>query len=297
MNIVICGANSHVGQNLLEHVLASDDLTAVAMVRSQQAAAGLPTSPRIRPVVVDYEDEVGLTQAFEAVDAVVHLAGVLFESRGSTYERANVATTAAVAASARAAGGAQLIFISALGAASDSSNAYLRSKGEAEDLVRAAGLPGTILRTPMLLGPGSAAASALLRSASRSQTWVLGGGHQMLRPLDLDDLSQAILAAAQHPREGVRTLELTGPVSIAQEALIRLMASMQGRSVRVRSIPVWLASAFASVRHALGAGGVSPAVIEVITAAERVTDNGDAALSIELTPLDITLGKLIGTDP
>ena len=297
MNIAICGANSSVGRNLLEHVLASDELTAVAMVRSESAAASLPVSERIRPAVVDYEDETGLTRHLEKTDAVVHLAGVLFESKGSSYARANVATTAAVVAAAQAAGVKQVIFISALGAASDSANAYLCSKGEAEDLVRASGLSATILRTPMLLGPGSAAAESLLRSASKGQAWVLGGGRQMLRPLDLDDLSQAILAAAKHPPEGASTLELTGPKPIAQEELIRLMASMQGRSVQVRSIPVWLARSSATVLHALTGSGVSPTVIEVITAEEQVAENGDAALGIELTPLETTLGKLIGNEP
>lgn len=53
MKIALCGANSHVGQNLLEHVRAADDITAVAMVRSQRAADILPVSERIHPVRVD----------------------------------------------------------------------------------------------------------------------------------------------------------------------------------------------------------------------------------------------------
>ncbi|MCC5885990.1 MAG: NAD(P)H-binding protein [Gammaproteobacteria bacterium] len=296
MKIALCGANSNVGQNLLAHVLAAADITAVAMVRSQRAADALPASDRIRPVVADYEDAAELARHFEGVDAVVHLAGVLFEARGSSYARANVATTAAVVAAAKAAGAGQVIFISALGAASGSANPYLRSKGEAEDLVRASGLPGTILRTPMLLGPGSAAASALLRSASRSQAWVLGGGRQMLRPLDLDDLSRAILNVVRQPPGGVATWELTGPEPITQEALIRLMGSLQGRSVRVRAVPVGLAKSVAAVVHAVTGGGASPAVIDVITAQEQVAENGDAKLGIELTPLQATLGKLIGND-
>lgn len=296
MNLAICGANSSVGQNLFAHVLAGDALSAVAMVRSQRAAADLPASGRVRTVVVDYEDEAGLTGSLEGADVVVHLAGVLFETRGSSYARANVATTAAVVAAAQAAGVQRVIFISALGASPDAANAYLRSKGEAEDLVRASGLPGTILRTPMLLGPGSAAANALLRSAAGSRAWVLGGGRQLLRPLDLDDLSRAILAAAGLSSEHVTTLELTGPEPITQAALIRRMAGLEGRSVRIRTIPVWLARSLAKVLHGVTGGGVSPAVIDVITAGERVTDNGDAALGIELTPLDVTLGKLIGKD-
>lgn len=297
MNIAICGANSSVGLNLLEHLLASADHRAVAIVRSAKAAAALPASGRITPVVADYGDEVELARHVEAVDAVVHLAGVLFESKGSSYQHANVASTAAAVAASRAAGVSRFIFVSALGAASSASNAYLRSKGEAEDLVRDSGLCATILRTPMLLGPGSAAGAALLQSAARQQAWVLAGGRQTLRPLDLDDLSRAVLAAVRRPAEGVLTLELTGPEPVTQAELIRRLARMQGRSLRIRSLPVWLAKAGATLLHAVTGGGVSPTVIEVITAEETVIVNGDEALGLRLTPLETTLDKLIGQHP
>lgn len=297
MKLAIFGANSSVGQNLLGHVLARPDDTAVALVRSWHSAQALPVSERIHPVVVDYEDEAGITGHLEGVDAVVHLAGVLFETRNSSYARANVATTAAVVSAARNAGVARIIFISALGAASSAANPYLRSKGEAEELITASGSAATILRTPMLLGPGSAAASALLRSASKERAWLLGGGRQVLRPLDLDDLSVAIIAAAHSSPQGVARHDLTGPEPITHAALVQRMASLQGRSVRVRSIPVGLAKFFAGLLRLLRGSGVSPAVIDVITADERGAGSGDAVSGVVLTPLDSTLGKLIRKQP
>jgi nucleoside-diphosphate-sugar epimerase len=106
-----------------------------------------------------------------------------------------VLSTQAVAEAARAVGAEHLVLVSVLGADSESSNQFLRSKGEAERLARGSGVGVTILRTPILLGPGTAGSAALRRSVVSGWTKLLGGGRHILRPLDVDDLSRAVLAA------------------------------------------------------------------------------------------------------
>src|SRR5690606_37757978 len=123
-----------------------------------------------------YSDSQGLIQAFQGADSVIHLAGILFESPGNTYQGANVDSTAAVVNAVRAAGVRRLLFVSVLGASAQSANPFYRTKGEAEALVLAAGLQATVLRTPLLLGPDTAGGQALLREASAGNTRLLGGG-------------------------------------------------------------------------------------------------------------------------
>ncbi|MEE2899955.1 MAG: NAD(P)H-binding protein, partial [Gemmatimonadota bacterium] len=184
MTIAVTGANSSVGLNLLAHIVERGDLEAIGCVRSQRAAASLPESPRITARIVSYQRADGLKKALDGVSCVVHLAGILIESKASTYESANVASAAAVAGAARAAGVQHIVLVSVIGANSDSPNRYLRSKGEAERVVTESGLSATVLRTTILLGVGTAGAAAILRSASRSKTRLLGGGRYTVRPLD-----------------------------------------------------------------------------------------------------------------
>ena len=87
MKIAITGANSSVGKNLLSHLSTESDIQIVAGVRSESAFSTLPEAPGINPRVISYDDTEDLTAAFEGVDAVVHLAGILMESRHSTYEK------------------------------------------------------------------------------------------------------------------------------------------------------------------------------------------------------------------
>ncbi|TVS17938.1 MAG: NAD-dependent epimerase/dehydratase family protein [Gammaproteobacteria bacterium] len=293
MRIAVTGANSSVGCNLLGHVADAADVTAIACARSAKALATLPAAPNVETALLDYADHTGLVAIVSGADAIVHLAGVLFEGQGTSYTGANVDTTAAVVAAARAANVGHVVFISALGAAAGSANGYFRSKGEAEDVVLASGLKGTIMRTPMLLGPGSAAANALVKTAQRKRAFVLGGGRQMLRPLDLDDLSRAILLACEHPPAETVIHELTGPEALTQRALMQRVAAMLGHELRIVAVPIWSARLAAGLMRRIRGSGVSPAVIDVITAAEQVDRNADADLGLTLTPLEDTLRKFV----
>lgn len=293
MKIAITGANSSVGKILIDQLLAQDDIDVVAGARSASALAGLPESPRLTGAQVDYQDPESLRATLNGCDCVVHLAGILIENKHSNYATANVAATAAVMDAARAASVSRVVFVSVVNADPGARNAYLRSKGAAEDLVRASGLAGGILRTPMLLGPGSAGAASLVGTAGRGQAKVLGGGHYAMQPLDIDDLCQAIINLSRSDDPAINSYDLVGPERIAYRDLISRTAKLMNKTVEIASVPVWTAKIGAAINCTLKGGGVSPTVIDVITSNEDVAQNSDQALGIQLTTLDDTLRKII----
>ena len=295
--IAVVGANSAVGSALLAQVAAGGALDVVAAVRRPEVVGGLPQSPRISPRVVDYRRSDDLADAFAGAGAVVHLAGILFESRTSDYRSGNVEVTRAVVEAARAAAVGHVVFVSSLGADPRSRNGYFRSKGEAERLVAESGLDATIIRTPLLLGPGTAGGRALVATASGPAARVLGGGAHRLRPLDVDDLCGAVLGCCERPAAGVRTCDLVGPETLTHRELIERAAGCLGREARVRSTPVWLARLAARVAGLVRKGGLTPAVIDVITSDETVDRNAAAELGVSLTPLPDTLARLCRSVP
>ena len=293
MTIAVTGANSSVGQNLLAHVAERGDVRVIAGVRSERAAASLPASPRITTRVISYDDVSELAAGLEGASCVVHLAGILIESRASTYASANVATTAAVVEASRTAGVEHIVLVSVIGAGADSPNRYLRSKGEAEKAVAESGISSTTIRTSILLGPGTSAAAAIVRTAGQGKARLLGGGHHFMRPLDVDDLSRAILEVCRTRPEGVSVHELVGPESISYRELIGRVAGMMGKGISIGVIPVWIAKLGTAITSRVNGGGVSPTVIDVITTDEVVERNADADLGISLTPLTTTLHHIL----
>lgn len=292
-NVAVTGANSAVGTALLRRIADREALRAVAAVRRPEALAGLPQSPRIAGRLLDYGRPESVRDVVAGAECVVHLAGVLLESGRTSYQSGNVETTRALVDAALDAGAGRIVFVSSLGADPRSPNGYYRSKGEAESVVAGAGIDAAIIRTPLLLGPGTAGGRALLRDAARRSARVLGGGVHLLRPLDVEDLCSAILRCCVEPAAGVHTYELVGPTALSQRDLLLRTARLLGADLSVRSMPIPLAKLVAGCAGLVRTGGLTPAVIDVITAAETVGRNADADLGIELTPLADTLARLV----
>ncbi len=294
MRIVVTGANGNVGKNLLAHASQRTDVDVVAAVRSERAAAALGTRPRVDVRVVSTDDVDDLARALAGASSLVHLSGILIESPTASYEQANVAATETAVEACRRAGVPHIVLVSALGADVRAANRYRRSKGEGERAAERSGLDATIIRTPILLGPDTAGAAGIVRPILSGKVRLLGGGQYLMRPLDIDDLSAAVLFACQHHPKGVHIHELAGPEPIAYRDLIARVAGMMGRTVTYGSVPIWAAKVGALINSRLkGGGGFNPTVIDVITTSEAVAHNADRELGVTLTPLSATLDKIV----
>ena len=292
MRVAITGANSSVGKNLLVRLSKEEDITIVAGVRNEKVIPELPKSPAIKPTVINYDDIKSLEKALDGADIVIHLAGILIETKHSNYANANIAATAAIVDAAKKSDVKSIIFISVVGASPESRNAYFRSKGVAEELVLGSGLGARILRTPILFGPNAAGSQAIIGMISSGQAKLLGGGHYQMRPLDIDDLSEALTILCSTSIQDQVTYELVGPESAPYRDIIEMTAQVMGKTIAFGNVPILLAKFGAAISSILKGGGITPTVIDVITQDEIVKTNADSALGITLTPMKQTLKKM-----
>lgn len=291
MRIAITGANSAVGKAILRCAssLGTEANTLVAAVRSERAAGEITPllGPSSTVARISYDDPGSLDAAFHGASAVIHLAGILVEQPGSTYEQANVASTRSVVSAATRCGAEKFVLVSATGADEKSSNGYYRSKGLSEAMVRESGLSYTILRAPILLGQGTEGSAALIRNATGTQARLIGGGCALQQPLAVDDLARGALAAAQPSVARNRTLDVVGPVSLPERELVTRAARLLGHEIQISSISKrWLSFALA-IRRRVSGPGFSPDVVEVITDDTQLDPQPAATeLGIHLTGLD-----------
>ena len=292
MKVAITGANSSVGKNLLVRLSKEEDITIVAGVRNEKVIPELPKNPAIKPTIINYDDIKSLEKALDGADIVIHLAGILIETKHSNYANANIAATAAIVDAAKKSDVKSVIFISVVGASPESRNAYFRSKGVAEELVLSSGLGARILRTPILFGPNAAGSQAIIGMISSGQAKLLGGGHYQMRPLDIDDLSEALTILCSTSIQDQVTYELVGPESAPYRDIIEMTAQVMGKTIAFGNVPILLAKFGAAITSILKGGGITPTVIDVITQDEIVKTNADSALGITLTPMKQTLKKM-----
>jgi NADH dehydrogenase len=299
MRIVITGANSATGQAILR--CASENTAApnvmVAAIRSERAADQIRTllGERSSRAQISYDDPESLDEAFQGASAIIHLAGILIERPGSTFQQANVAPARSVVEAAKRCTVEKFVLISAMGADEKSSNGYYRTKGQVEALVRSSGLCYTTLRAPLLLGPATQGAAALARNASGPKARLIGGGRNFQQPLYVDDLARAAILAAQPSIAANRTLDVVGPVSLTERDLVERAARLLGNQVRISSIPKQLLSFALTIRRRVSGPGFSADTVEVITADTRLDPRPIATeLGIRLTGIEEMIRNSLG---
>jgi NADH dehydrogenase len=283
--IATTGANGRIGQCLLQRAPGARAL--VRSERAAQALAGLGADVR----VLDVRDVDGLTRAAEGCEAWIHLVGILKQTRSARYEDAHERSCEAIARAAERAGVKRVVCLSILGARPDDENACLASKGRADAILLAGSVPATVLRVPMVLGPGEIAAFALRRQALARVAFLVRGGATHEQPIDTRDVVSALLLAAADRSGASAALDLAGPESLAHRELVARIARVLGkRAPRVVPVPAALAFGAAALLERLAEPPVTRAMLGVLEHWDEIDPQPAARqLGLALTPLAETL--------
>lgn len=297
---LVTGANGHLGRRLLSR-LAAQGREARALVRSQRAAntlRALPCAGAFEIHVADYADPGALGAAAAGCACIVHLVGILKETRAARYADAHERTAEAVAAAAARAGARRVVHLSILGARPDHTNPCLASKGRAEQILLRGAVPVVVLQVPMVLGAGEIAAQALRARARAPVVALARGGASLEQPIDAEDVVTAILAAADRPGLGREVLALAGPEALPHRELLARAAALYGRRPRVVPVPPAVLHLVAGLLEKISAEPpVTRAMLGVLESDDCIDPAPACArLGLTLTPLDETLRRCAGPD-
>jgi len=290
-SLVVTGANGRIGQSLLRGAAGR----ARALVRSERAALALAgCGADVR--VLDLRDADALARAADGCAAWVHLVGILKETRSARYVDAHERTSTIVARAAERVGVKRIVCLSILGAAPESANACLASKGRADAALLSGAVPATVLRVPMVLGPGEIAAFALRKRASAPVAFLVRGGRTREQPIDTRDVVAALELAAADRSAARSELDLAGPESLSHRELVARVARVLGkRGPRVVPVPALLAFGAAALLERFAEPPVTRAMLGVLEHDDDIDPRPAAQrLGLALTPLAETLTHTFG---
>jgi NADH dehydrogenase len=173
---------------------------------------------------------------------VINLIGILNERgfSGAGFRRAHTELTRGVLLASRSAGVTRLLQVSALKAAVDAPSYYLRSKGDAEHLIRESNpaLDWTIFQPSVMFGPGD---SFLNRFAGllAAIPWVfpLAKPNARFQPVSVDDVIEALLRCLHGGASSRQTYELGGPQIYSLREIVSLVAKLTGRRRWIVGLP------------------------------------------------------------
>src|ERR1700692_4521986 len=139
LSIVILGGSGFLGTRLVARLI-KDGHQVTVLSRDREQHKHLLVISGLTLENCDVYDEAQLSERFRGKDVVANLVGVLNERGfgGAGFRRAHTELTRVVLQAARSAGVGRLLQVSALKAAPNAPSYYLRSKGDAEQLIREA---------------------------------------------------------------------------------------------------------------------------------------------------------------
>jgi NADH dehydrogenase len=240
----VLGGSGFVGSRLVAR-LANAGCVVTVPTRDPERCRHLRVLPMVRVVHADIHASRTLESLLNGADAALNLVGILNEAGrdGAGFRRAHVELTRTLIGACNGAGVRRLLQVSALNASSpevpnDTTSHYLRSKGEAEALVRASALRWTILQPSVIFGPGD---SFLNRFAGLLRAVPLALPLAMPRarfaPVHVDDVVEAIARALREPAAASHTYQLYGPDIYTLRELVQMVAETLGLRRHLIGLP------------------------------------------------------------
>lgn len=213
--ICVIGGTGFVGRSLCAELCRAGYAIRVP-TRNRQRARRLLVLPGLDLRQADVHDPATLRQLLHGCDTVVNLVGILNERGhdGSGFEHAHVELVEKIVDACEENRVRRFIQLSALKAnAERGPSHYLRTKGRAEQVIKAAGgeIQYTILRPSVIFGPEDDFINRFARILKLSPVLPLGQLNARFAPVYVEDVAAAVVAALATSHTFGRTYELCGP--------------------------------------------------------------------------------------
>jgi len=241
LSIVVLGGSGFLGTRLVARLI-KDGHRVTVLSRDREQHKHLLVLPGLTLENCDVYQEAQLSERFRGKDVIINLVGILNERgfSGAGFRRAHVELTRAVLQAARSAGVPRLLQVSALRAALDAPSYYLRTKGEAEKLIREQSntLDWAIFQPSVIFGPGDSFLNRFAGLlAAVPGVFPLARASARFQPVFVDDVVAALRHCLHGPSCVHQTYELGGPKVYTLREIVELVAKITGRRRWIIGLP------------------------------------------------------------
>ena len=174
---------------------------------------------------------------------------------------------------AQKAGVRRFVYVSGVGAASESAKHWFRFKWQAEQHLAQSGLEWVVVRPTWVYGPADNSLNRILRFVRFMPVLpTFGNGKQAMQPVFIDDVGRVLADAALRPEAANQLFELGGPEVMTMDAVLKAAFAAMGKKRPILHQPVFVGKAIGRLAGILPSPPLSADAIDFITA-PAVADN------------------------
>ncbi|WP_049937119.1 complex I NDUFA9 subunit family protein [Haloplanus natans] len=251
MKILVTGGSGFVGRHLCRELKARGH--SVTALSRRPNEGDLPGG--VEKAMGDVTAYDSLLEPMRGMDAVVNLVALspLFKPSGgdSMHDTVHRQGTRNVVDAAEETGVEKIVQMSALGADPNGATAYIRAKGEAEEIVKSSSLRYVVFRPSVIFGDGGEFVPFTKKLAPPYLTPLPGGGKTRFQPIWIGDLTPMLADAVEDETYDGGVYELGGPEKRTLADIAKLVHGNEGRPVTVVPVPMAMAKIGLSVLGSL----------------------------------------------
>lgn len=229
---IVTGAFGYIGKYI-----------AAALLEQGRAVRTITTHPdkpnpfgeRVAAFPYSFDDEARLVATLAGAETLYNTYWIRFPYAGQTYEQ-TLANTETLFRCARQAGVGRIIHIGVTRATLDSPLPYYRGKAIQEELLKACGVPFSIVRPTLVFGKEDILVNNIAWLIRKSPVFpIFGAGDYRVQPVFVGDLAQIALDQAAGPPGA--TVDAIGPETYTFEQFVRQIALALDRRTRLIHVP------------------------------------------------------------
>ncbi len=239
LNLCVLGGTGFIGSHLV-YRLAGLGHSVTVLTRRPERHREFRIGSAVRLLETNPYDAAALQAAFQGMDCIINLVGILNEQGKSSYQGAHVDLPRTVVKAMRAAGVKRLLHMSALNAdVNESHSRYLKSKGQGEDLVHhTPDIEATSFRPSVVFGPGDSFFNRFAQLLGMTPlVFPLACAGSRFAPVFSGDVTDAFVRSLNDDSLIGQRLELCGPKTYSLQQLVQYTAQVTGRNTRVIGLP------------------------------------------------------------
>ncbi|GGP27777.1 complex I NDUFA9 subunit family protein [Silvimonas amylolytica] len=236
--VLLIGGSGFIGRALTARLCRDGYEVTVPARDRERARARLLTLPGVTVVQADLFDGATLDGLVPEQGVVINLVGIL-QGTQKQFEHAHVTLTQRILAACERHDVQRYLHMSALGAEPNGPSMYLRSKGQAEELVAQSPVAWTIFRPSVVFGAEDRFLNLFAQLQRIAPMVPLACARARFQPVWVQDVVEAFVAALQH-RDWIRQrFDLVGPKVYSLAELVHYAGRISGHSRAVIPLPGW----------------------------------------------------------
>jgi NADH dehydrogenase len=240
--ILVTGATGLIGRHLVARLVAAEQPVRVLLPKHGSRPLRAEWANSVDIVSGTLDSSEALHTALIDVHTVIHLASAQWWGRRRDLNRIDLQGTQNLITAARAARIGRLIVLSHLGASPAAAFPLLRVKGQMEEAVRNSGLAYTIIRSGVVFGPEDRFVNGIAATLRANPFFFLqpGQGENLLHPIYIDDLVEALYLTLEAVNTVDQVLEFGGPEYVTFNEMLRTVMRVSKARRTVIGIPPYI---------------------------------------------------------